>query len=94
MALAVDLVAYAVRGHFDVGIVCSTDTDLLPALEAICDLRRAWGPDKGIPRLEVAAWKPTRKRLSVANYPIWCHHLEQADYELVKDTTNYTLGSH
>ncbi len=62
VALAVDLVFGAARTSFDVAIVASTDTDLVPALEAICNLRRAWGA----PVVEVAAWAPNNKRLRVA----------------------------
>lgn len=35
VALAVDFVAMAVRGEYDIGIIVSTDTDLIPALEAV-----------------------------------------------------------
>lgn len=92
VALAVDLVFSAARKNYDIAIVFSTDTDLLPALEAVCHLRRAWGPHDA-PRLEVAAWAPTRKRLSVPNYSIWCHSLVEEEYETVRDKTNYTLPS-
>jgi len=37
VALAIDFVAMAVRGEYDVGILMSTDTDLKPAL-AVADL--------------------------------------------------------
>lgn len=87
VALAVDLVYGAVRKNFDVAIVFSTDTDLIPALEAVNDLRRAWGEF----RLEVAAWGPTKKRLTIPNFNIWCHKLTREDYEQVRDSTNYTL---
>jgi uncharacterized LabA/DUF88 family protein len=54
--LAVDLVFNAARQNFDVGVVVSTDTDLVPALQAVCNLNRAWGK----PRVEVMAWKAVR----------------------------------
>ncbi len=87
VALAVDLVFNAARRYYDVAIVASTDTDLLPALEAVCELRRAWGE----PRLEVACWAPLTKRLRVEGQALWCHRLTQDDYEAVRDRTNYTL---
>lgn len=86
VALAVDLVYNGLRRFYDLAIVFSTDTDLVPALEAMCELRRAWGE----PRLEVATWAPTRKRLRVDGSPFWCHQLAQADYERVRDQTDYT----
>jgi hypothetical protein len=85
VSLAVDLVIGGARRFYDVAIVVSTDTDLAPALEAVCDLQRAWGT----PRVEVASWKPTQKRLRVDGFAIWCHWLDQADYESVHDPTNY-----
>lgn len=85
VALAVDFVFNAARKNFDVGIMVSTDTDLVPALEAADNLHRAWGT----PKVEVASWKPSKKRLQVPGRPLWCHHLERADYDLVKDETRY-----
>jgi hypothetical protein len=85
VALAVDFVFHAARKSFDVGIIVSTDTDLVPALEAGDGLHRAWGT----PKVEVAAWKPLGKRLQIPGRPIWCHQLEQAEYDLVKDETRY-----
>lgn len=88
--LAVDLLYNGVRHNHDIAIVASTDTDLVPALEAVCDLRRAWGK----PRLEVVAWfnPADRKRLSVAGYKVWCHQLSKAHYESVQD--KLTVSEH
>lgn len=87
--LAVNLVFAASRRFFDVGIVCSTDTDIVPALEAVCELRRAWGE----PKIEVAAWAdhPGKKRLRVDGQFMYCHQLSRDDYEKVRDQTNYML---
>jgi hypothetical protein len=87
VALAVDLVFGAARDLFDVAVVASTDTDLAPALEAVCEMRRAWGR----PSIEVAAWSPNDKRLRVKGATIWCHWLTREDYELVRDQRDYTL---
>lgn len=85
VALAVDVVSGAARRRFDVAVIASTDTDLVPALEAVIDLRRAWGS----PSVEVIAWAPLNKRLRVAAANIWCHWLTPADYLAVRDPTNY-----
>jgi uncharacterized LabA/DUF88 family protein len=89
--LAVDLVRYAlVEQMFDVGIVVSTDTDLVPALETIIDSpgSRAWG----WPRVETFCWagldKPIRPTTSQR---IWCYYPNREQYEAVRDHTNYTL---
>ncbi len=88
VALAVDAVAMAVRGGYEVAIVMSTDTDLKPALEAIANL----GGDP-FPRCEVAAWSSPAghsRRLSIAGARLWCHWLEEDDYRQVADPTDYT----
>lgn len=87
MALAVDVAMMGVRGEYDVAIVLSTDTDLIPALEAIVDLK-----GDPYPRIEVAAWSSPEgrsRRLSVPGKNIWCHWLTVDRYHQVADKTNY-----
>ncbi len=86
VSLAVDVVFNGARRNYDVGIIVSTDTDLVPAIEAVSDLQRAWGA----PRIEVACWTVLRKRLRLSGRPLWAHHLERADYDLVRDPTDYS----
>lgn len=83
VALAVDLVRLAINGEYDVAVVVSTDTDLVPALEAVLDLDG--------PRVEVAAWRAKRanRRLSVGGDRPWCHFLGRDDYLAVRDPTDY-----
>jgi uncharacterized LabA/DUF88 family protein len=82
VALALDFLRLAVQMEYDVGILFSSDTDLLPALEAVVDLKLA--------RVEVAAWhKAPRLRFRDTQLP-WCHHLTEADYLSVADPTDYT----
>ena len=86
VALAVDFVMMAARDEYDVGILMSTDTDLVPALEAVTELRG--------PRCEVVAWKNPRggsSRLAVRGHDVSCHWLEAADYGAVFDDTDYTV---
>jgi NYN domain len=88
VALAVDLAVMAARRECDVAIVCSVDTDILPALEYVAEERRAWGK----PVLEVAAWsspKTTRRRLSVTGGSVWCHWLTEDLYETLRDNADY-----
>lgn len=82
VALAVDLVRLAVKGAYDVAVVMSTDTDLVPAVEAVVEL--------GV-RVEVAAWRARRAnpRLSVGHDKPWCHYLSSEDYDAVHDPTDY-----
>jgi uncharacterized LabA/DUF88 family protein len=83
--LAVDFVAMALRGEYDVGVLLSHDTDLVPALEGVLDLSPAT-------RVEVAAWAPTNgrvNRLRVPGRQLWCHYLTAADYTAVADSRSY-----
>lgn len=88
VALAIDFAAMAVRKQFDVGIIFSADTDLLPALEFVN------APD--VPaRVEVAAWEPDNgypQRLRFRNKGSrpFCHWLGRTDFNAVSDRTNYT----
>jgi hypothetical protein len=71
--LAVDFVAMAIRGEYDVGILMSEDTDLKPAIEAVIEL-----PDA---HCEAATWDPPgapRRGLRLPGR--WCHYLSELDY--------------
>lgn len=83
VALAVDLVRLAHQGAYDVAVVFSRDTDLMPALEAVVEMRTERV------HLEVATWKGAgRLRFSNTNLP-WCHILDHDDYLAVQDSTDY-----
>ncbi len=84
-ALAVDFVAMAVDGAYDTGVMVSTDTDLLPALEFTHN--RYPGSRHAV----VAAWRSSgsNRRLSIPGLNIWCHWLYQSDYDAVADPTDY-----
>lgn len=85
VALAVDFVSLAIKGTYDVGVVFSCDTDLMPALETVQAISAA--------RVEVAAWDRTpRLRFPDSNLP-WCHYLGDAHYQLSRDHTDYTKPS-
>lgn len=82
VALCIDFVTMAIDGRYDVGVIMSTDTDLLPALEFT---RSRYA---GVRHVAVAAWE-SRRRLSSPVGNIWCHWLSKADYDSVADTTDY-----
>lgn len=82
VSLAIDVLRLALERKYDFGVLFSSDTDLVPALEALAELKLA--------RLEVAAWTGTpRLRLPGTGLP-WCHYLTRADYLSVVDPTDYT----
>ena len=88
VALAVDFVTMVARSECDVGILFSSDTDLVPALEAVLALR----PDDP-PACEVAAWAAPGERprsLSVRGPHLRRHLLAEADFRSVADPTDYT----
>ncbi len=82
--IALSIALGAERDAYDVAVLFSADTDLLPALEEA----RAAGK-----HVEVAAWKPDRGFASRLSLPkMWCHYLTRRDYDSVADPTDYRLG--
>lgn len=82
--LAVDMVMGAIRDEYDVAILMSADTDLLPAAEAVIDAGK-W--------IEFAAWRPDvgyASHLRIDGRRTWCHHLQRKDFERLADPTDYT----
>jgi hypothetical protein len=85
VALGIDFVRLAVRGAHDVWVLMSTDTDLVPALEAALEIKTV-----GV-HIEVAAWKAkgANRRLTVGVQLPWCHELQEADYQKARDHRDY-----
>ena len=86
VALAVDLVRMTYQGGYDVGIVCSHDTDLVPALDAarLVAVRK---------HLEVMCWnRRGGLRFTEADGP-WCHSLREGDYKTVEDSVRDRVPS-
>jgi hypothetical protein len=66
---------------YDVGIIASHDTDLMPALEMVHDLELA--------HVEVSGWA-RRNRLWYPGTKLpWHHSLGEGDYQQVCDDTDY-----
>lgn len=89
VALALDVIDLAHRGAFDVAVIVSIDSDILPAIEMLQRMRAATGS----PRVEVAAWRPLGgfvPRLRTQGRNTWCHWLHEADYRKVQDLTDYS----
>lgn len=79
VALAIGLVDGALRREFDVAIVFTGDTDVLPALELAFH--------KTTPSLEIACWQgfrplwfPEFQRLSPPRQLPYCHFLKEQDF--------------
>lgn len=86
--IAIDMVMMAMRDEYDIAVLVSDDTDLLPALEAVMEL-------KGDQACEVAAWVPTdgspATPLRVTGHGHLIHRLTEADYRRVHDSTDYNI---
>ncbi len=86
VALAVDFVVMAVEGRYDIGVIASTDTDLLAAIEYVVTK-----PDI---RVEVAAWhNGANKELALPNVHLWCHRMLKVDYDFVADYRDYNIAT-
>jgi hypothetical protein len=82
VALAIDMVRLALRREYDAAILFSTDTDLVPALEAIREIKA---------HVEVASWRGSNplRFPGGATLP-WCHFLSAGDYRQVADPRDYS----
>jgi hypothetical protein len=83
--IALGMVTGAMRDEFDVAVLFSADSDLLPAVQIVIDLGK---------RCEVAGWNSpdrARSRLSLANHNVWCHWLSESDYVMLEDPTDYAI---
>lgn len=85
--LAIDFAMLAMRNEYDVGILCSADTDLVPALEEVIHM-------KGTSAVETACWddqnRPGHSAIGVKGEVIRKYKLDHRAYQLVADQTDYT----
>ncbi len=82
--VALGMVMGAMRDEYDVAVLFSGDSDLLPAIEAVMSLGK---------RCEVVAWRgrvARSVRLRPPKARIWCHWLDERAYAAVHDPTDYT----
>jgi hypothetical protein len=86
VALAVDLIRTAMLEQYDVAVVFSGDTDLLPAIETAFEHTR--------PNIEIACWvgaqplwfpEPGRQQ----RYLPYCHFLDAKDFAAARDHGKY-----
>jgi uncharacterized LabA/DUF88 family protein len=85
VAIALDVVDLAVAGAYDVGVICSVDTDMHPAIELVA--QRA--PSV---RIEASTWWSDKhqKKIRIAGMTIWNHRLVLTDYQSICDHKSYT----
>ena len=80
MLLALDLAFGAADNDFDVVVLFSGDSDLLPALERAASAGVA---------CETAVWVDGKRQLSPKPYIRWEHRLRQDDYDQTRDSFDY-----
>jgi uncharacterized LabA/DUF88 family protein len=87
VALAIDFVTLAVE-DYDIGVLFSVDTDLIPALEAVAKT-------KGPQACESGAWIRSDRQsrpLLLPNQKLGnVHMLSKQDFEHVQDSTDYNV---
>lgn len=86
VALAIDFTVMAVRQEYDIGIIFSGDTDLMPALEAVAAL--------GTATPEVAGWKPNvgyGNVLRPTTIAVAINWVDHAGYQQVRDPRDYNI---
>lgn len=90
--LALDFLAGAFDGDYDVGVLFSMDRDLAPAIEKVS----ARNADI---LLETVTWRTLERgrRFSLVDsvlrqrHRIWNHELTEIEYNRIRDRSNYTL---
>lgn len=83
--IALDIAIGAWDDSYDVAVVASADSDLVPALEAALTKGK---------RVETATWfspRFPRRPLTVPGRRTWNHWLNRQHYELLHDDTDYLL---
>lgn len=88
ISLALDFFEGASTGAFDLGILCSVDSDFEPLIERVLDPDRSFAV-----AVETAAWwAPPRQVLQLGGGSgVRCHLLTEADYDMVRDRTHYGI---
>lgn len=82
--IALDFFEMAIRDQYDIGVLVSHDTDLVPALERTANLDTA--------EIAVASWEPDHwygHRLRLKDREIRCHWLPRHDYQQMRDGRDY-----
>ncbi|MBS5977310.1 MAG: NYN domain-containing protein [Actinomyces urogenitalis] len=82
VALAVNVVKYAMLGNIDAAIVFTSDKDIPPAIELVY----ADTPC----HVELACWSGGRRLRFEGTQAPWCHFLKESDFLSIRDLTDYT----
>ena len=84
--LAIDAMVMGVRDEYDVGIVVTTDTDLLPVVEGLLALKEV----NGAPGVEVVGWKGLSRGLRTPGAIVrW---VGDRDFVTIRDDHDYNVS--
>ena len=84
--MALSIAIGAIKDWYDVAVVVSADTDLVPAMEEVVAVGK---------RVETATWwspGSQRRPLRIEGLRTWNHQLDRSLFELVRDDTDYLVG--
>jgi hypothetical protein len=85
--LAIDAMTMAIAGEYDVAVLVTTDTDLLPVVEGLLGLKER----NGRPDVEVVGFSGLSRVLSVSGATVrW---IGPRDYAAIQDPTDYNLSA-
>ena len=84
VALAVNVVKYAMLGNIDAAIVFTSDKDIPPAIELVY----ADTPC----HVELACWSGGRRLRFEGTQAPWCHFLKESDFLSIRDLTAELWG--
>lgn len=79
--LAIDAMLMGARGEFEVAIIASADTDMLPVLEGVIAL--------GL-EVEVVAWAGLSQKLELADQTVPVRWIGHHDWATIADPTFYS----
>ena len=85
--IALDIALDARDDAYDVAVVVSADSDLVPAIEVARDSGK---------RVETAMWwspEQPRRRIIRPGLRLWNHRLDYGHFQRVRDDTDYTASS-
>lgn len=84
--LAIDAMVMGVRDEYNVAMLVTTDTDLLPVVEGLLALKAI----NGKPDVEVIGWKGLSRGLVVPGVPMrW---IGDRDFVTIRDDHDYNIG--
>lgn len=84
--LAIDAMVMGVQGEYELAVLATTDTDLLPVVEGLVALKASTGK----PDVAVIGWAGTSQKLEAGVPILW---IGRHDYEAVRNREDFNLST-